>query len=114
VKNSDASIARMKLVELAEETGLAFNDLVQLWSSETADQLESAGNALVEGNLPEAARLVHGAAGASGMCGVTALADQLKAVELLTVAGRQADAQQALVRARARFARVSAVLTRGL
>jgi HPt (histidine-containing phosphotransfer) domain-containing protein len=111
VKDSDVTIARTKLVELAEQTGLAFNDLVELWSTETADQLESATNALTAGNLPEAARLVHGAAGASGMCGVTGLADQLKAVELLAVAGRSADAQKALTRARARFTRVSGVLT---
>jgi HPt (histidine-containing phosphotransfer) domain-containing protein len=110
VKNHDAAVAKTKLEELAEQTGLAFNDLVELWSTETADQLETAKNALSSGNLPEAARLVHGAAGASGLCGVTALADQLKAVELLVVAGRSADAKKALTRARARFTRVSGVL----
>ena len=107
MSDSDVTIARKKLTELADETGLSFNDLIALWSTETADQLTSADAALEAGNLPEAARLVHGAAGASGMCGVTALADQLKAVELLAVAGRAADAQQALARAHARFTRVS-------
>ena len=110
MKNSDVTIARTKLVELAEQTGLTFNDLVELWTTETADQLESATNALNSGDLPEAARLVHGAAGASGLCGVIELADQLRAVELLAVAGRSDDAQKALVRARARFTRVSGVL----
>jgi hypothetical protein len=111
VSDSDVTVARKKLTELADDTGLSFNDLVTLWSTETAEQLTSADAALEAGNLPEAARLVHGAAGASGMCGVAGLADQLKAVELLAVAGRGPDAQQALVRARARFTRVSAQLT---
>jgi HPt (histidine-containing phosphotransfer) domain-containing protein len=110
VKNSDVAIARTKLVELAEQTGLTFNDLVELWTTETAEQLESATTALNSGDLPEATRLVHGAAGASGLCGVVELADQLRAVELLTAAGRSADAQKALVRARARFTHVSGML----
>jgi HPt (histidine-containing phosphotransfer) domain-containing protein len=111
VNDSDVTIARKKLTELADETGLSFTDLVTLWSTETAEQLTSADAALEAGNLPEAARLVHGAAGASGMCGVTGLADQLKAVELLAVAGRGSDAQQALTRAHARFTHVSEQLT---
>jgi HPt (histidine-containing phosphotransfer) domain-containing protein len=112
VKESDVAVARNKLTELADETGLSFDDLVKLWSTETADQLESAVAALAAGNLPEAARLVHGAAGATGMCGVVALADQLKAVELLAVAGRGSDAQEALTRARTRFERVSGLLSK--
>ena len=109
---TDVAIARNKLTELAEETGLSFDDLVNLWSTETADQLESAVAALAAGNLSEAARLVHGAAGATGMCGVVGLADQLKAVELLAVAGRGSDAQEALTRARVRFERVSGLLSK--
>jgi len=110
VKNQDAAVAKTKLEELAEQTGLTFKDLVDLWATETADQLETATIALAAGNLPEAARLVHGAAGASGLCGVIQLADQLRAVELLVVAGRAADAKKALSRARTRFTRVSGVL----
>ena len=110
MKDSDVAIARTKLVELAEQTGLTFNDLVELWTTETADQLETATTALNAGDLQEAARLVHGAAGATGLCGVVELADQLRAVELLIVAGRSADAQKALPRARARFTRVSGEL----
>ena len=112
LKDSDVAIARNKLTELAEETGLSFDDLVKLWSTETADQLQSAVTAIAAGNLPEAARLVHGAAGATGMCGVAGLADQLKAVELLTAAGRVNDAQKALTRARVRFERVSGLLSK--
>lgn len=110
MNENDVAIARKKIVQLAEETGISVADLVELWSTETADQLRSAVDALAAGNLPEAARLVHGAAGATGMCGVAGLADQLKAIELLAIAGRAADAQQALERARARFERVSGVL----
>ncbi len=112
MQESDVAIARNKLTELAEQTGLSFEDLVNLWSTETADQLQCAVTALAEGNLSEAARLVHGAAGATGMCGVAGLADQLKAVELLAVAGRSSDAEEALTRARVRFERVSGLLAK--
>jgi HPt (histidine-containing phosphotransfer) domain-containing protein len=110
VGNQDAAIAIQKLGELAEESGLAFDDLVEMWSEDTRKQLALASAALAAGDAREAARLVHGASGASGMCGVAALAEQLRMVEDLAVEGRCGDAQQVLARAQMRFAGISGAL----
>jgi HPt (histidine-containing phosphotransfer) domain-containing protein len=109
----DASVARRRLVVLAEESGLPFDELVTLWVDDTGQQLAAASAALAAGNLPEAARLVHGASGASGMCGVANLADQLRIVETLAVEGRCSDASQALAQAQIRFACLSGALQSG-
>lgn len=108
--NDDATIALWKLGELAEESGLPFDDLLNLWSEDTANQLWLASAALVAGDHREAARLAHGACGASGLCGVKALADQLRMVEDLAGEGRCGDAQQVLASAQVRFAGISGAL----
>jgi HPt (histidine-containing phosphotransfer) domain-containing protein len=110
VGNEDAAIAIQRLAELADESGLAFGELVEMWSEDTRLQLRLASAALVAGDLREAARLIHGASGSSGMCGVTALAEQLRMVENLAVEGRGGDAQQVLASAQVRFAGISGAL----
>jgi HPt (histidine-containing phosphotransfer) domain-containing protein len=109
----ETALAVQKLVDLAAECGLSFDDLLELWSADTAKQLAQASAALAAGDMREAARLVHSASGASGLCGVTALAEQLKMVELLAVEGRCRDAQQALASARLRFAGINVALHGG-
>jgi HPt (histidine-containing phosphotransfer) domain-containing protein len=113
-RSADAAVARRRLIVLAEESGLAFAELVALWADDTAQQLDAASAALAADNLPEAARLVHGASGASGICGVSTLADHLKIVETLAVQGRSNDARQALAQAQVRFACLSAALQNGI
>jgi HPt (histidine-containing phosphotransfer) domain-containing protein len=110
---ADADIARRRLIALAEESGLPFDELLELWADDTEQQLEAASTALGAGNLIEAARLVHSASGASGICGVDALASQLKIVETLAVLGRPRHARQALEQAQVRFACLSGALLSG-
>jgi len=107
---SDAAIAIQKLGALAAESGLAFADLVELWTEDTGYQLRLASAALAGGDPREGARPVRAASGASGMCGVTSLVDELRMVEDLAVAGRSSDALQVLAIARVRFAGISAAL----
>ena len=63
----ETQVARQKLSQLAEETGMTFEELVDLWSVETGSQLAAASAALAAGQLAEAARLVHSASGASAL-----------------------------------------------
>jgi len=110
----EALIAKQRMSQLAEETGMPFEELVTLWSGETAAQLASASAALTAGNLEEAARLVHSASGSSSICGVTTLAEELKSAEKLAAAGRGDDARQALANAHRRFTAISGALHNGL
>ncbi|HET7218472.1 MAG TPA: Hpt domain-containing protein [Vicinamibacterales bacterium] len=89
---------------------MSFDDLLDLWSEDTALQLAAASAAIAAGNLPEAARLVHSASGASGICGVASLAQELKLVESLAAQGKRGDAASALAHAQARFAGLSGAL----
>lgn len=111
---SDARLARQKLLVVAEESGLSFDELLTLWSDDTTAQLAGAGAALAAGNLAEAARLVHGASGASGLCGVAALSEELRRVEALAIAGRRKEASAALEVATERFASLSGALHKGI
>jgi HPt (histidine-containing phosphotransfer) domain-containing protein len=99
--------------QLAEETGMPFEELVDLWAVETEAQLGSASVALAAGNLAEAARLVHSASGSSGICGITALADALKLAEKHAAAGRGAEASQTLANAHHLFTAISSALQNG-
>jgi len=110
VGSDDAAIAMNKLGELAKESGLVFADFVELWTEDTGYQLRLASAALAAGDLRAAARLVRRASAASGMCGVTGLADELRMVEDLAAEGRISDALEALANARVRFAAISAAL----
>ena len=110
----EAVLAKQKMSQLAEETGMPFEELVNLWTGETEAQLASASRALAAGNFEEAARLVHSASGSSSICGVTTLADELKSAEKLAAAGRGNDARQALANAHRRFTAISGALQNGM
>jgi HPt (histidine-containing phosphotransfer) domain-containing protein len=113
LRTSDATLVTHRLAGLAEETGIAAGDLRDLWLTETAERLESADAALVSGDLLDAVRLVHGAAGTSGLCGATALAAQLTATERLAAAGDSFEFQRSLTSARQEFARLTCELKKG-
>lgn len=111
---TDATLVAARLAALSDDTGMTVAELQDLWLSETADRLELAVNSLLAGNLSEAVRLVHGAAGTTGICGAAALAHDLTHIEWLAEAGRAADAQRALGLARDELRLLSSVLHRGL
>ena len=103
-----------RLAALSDDTGLTVAELQDLWLTETADRLELAVAALLAGDLSEAVRLVHGAAGTTGICGAAALAHDLTSIERLAAAGRAADAERALGLARDEFRLLTSVLDGGL
>jgi HPt (histidine-containing phosphotransfer) domain-containing protein len=111
---ADAKLVAERLAALADDTGITIAELQDLWLTETADRLELAVGALRCGNLSEAVRLVHSAAGTTGICGAAALAHDLTSIERLAAAGRAADAQRALGLARDEFHLLTSVLHGGL
>ena len=110
---SEELLARQALLQLADESGMTYDELLELWAVETASQLASASAALAAGNLREAARLVHSASGASGICRIVTLADELKTAENLAKEGRVDAAAQALEKAQQRFTTLNGALHNG-
>jgi HPt (histidine-containing phosphotransfer) domain-containing protein len=106
----EAGLVADRLATLAEDTGLAVADLRDQWVSQTADQIALAATALASGELAEAVRLVHSAAGTTGMCGAAGLARDLTGIERLAAAGRVDDARAALGGAQAEFHRLTTIL----
>jgi HPt (histidine-containing phosphotransfer) domain-containing protein len=107
---ADAGLVADRLAALAEDTGLAIADLRDQWASQTADQIAMAAAALASGELAEVVRLVHSAAGTTGLCGAASLAHALTGIERLAAAGRAEDARTALGTAQAEFDRLTTVL----
>ena len=69
---TDATLVAARLAALSDDTGMTVAELQDLWLSETADRLELAVNSLLAGDLSDPGRLVHGAAGTTGICGAAA------------------------------------------
>jgi HPt (histidine-containing phosphotransfer) domain-containing protein len=107
---ADARLVAARLAALADDTGMTVGELQAMWLSETAERLDLAVTALSAGDLTEVVRLVHSAAGTTGMCGAAALAQDLTSIEHLAGAGRAAEARQALGSARDEFHLLSSVL----
>jgi HPt (histidine-containing phosphotransfer) domain-containing protein len=111
---ADATLVADRFVVLADDTGMSIGELQEMFLTEMGDRLETAVSALAAGALPEAVRLVHGAAGTTGICGAAGLAEDLTGIERLAGAGRAGDAQKALESATAEFHLLTSVLQRGI
>jgi HPt (histidine-containing phosphotransfer) domain-containing protein len=111
---ADARLVAERLAVLADDTGMAVSELQAMWLSETAERLALAVAALSAGDLSEVVRLVHSAAGTTGICGAAALATDLTSIEHLAAAGRAADARLALGSAQDEFHRLSSLLNGSL
>jgi HPt (histidine-containing phosphotransfer) domain-containing protein len=107
---SDAQLVCDRLAELADDTGMAVGELQTMWAADTSDRLERAVTAIAAGELAETVRLVHAAAGTTGLCGAAQLSADLSAVEHHATEGREAAAAQALGVARADFILLTSVL----
>jgi HPt (histidine-containing phosphotransfer) domain-containing protein len=107
---ADAKLVAERFVVLSDDTGMTTVELQEMFLTEMGDRLESAVSALSVGDLPEAVRLVHGAAGTTGICGAAALAETLTSIEHLAAAGRADDALKALESATAEFHLLTSVL----
>ena len=106
----DAKLVVERFLVLSEDTGMTTGELQEMFLSEMGDRLESAVSALSVGDLPEAVRLVHGAAGTTGICGAAGLAEALTSIEHMAAAGRADDARKALESATAEFHVLTMVL----
>jgi HPt (histidine-containing phosphotransfer) domain-containing protein len=109
---ADGDVDTGRLRGLVDETGLSLNELIDLWTRETGSQLATVGSALAAGDVHEAMRVVHGAASATALYGLTDLARELSGIEALLRAGNTDAARPALVQAQAEFTRVSQALAR--
>lgn len=107
---ADARLVAERLAALADDTGMTVGELQAMWLSETAERLDLAVTALSAGDLAEVTRLIHSAAGTTGICGAAALARDLTGIEHLAAAGHAAEVQRALGSAQAEFHRLSSVL----
>ncbi len=110
---ADARLVAVRLAHLSDDTGMTVSELQALWLTETADRLGLAVCALSAGDLSEVVRLVHSAAGTTGVCGAVALAEDLTSIEYLARAGRAADARRALGSAQTEFDRLAWLLHAG-
>ena len=96
-----------RLMEMAGPDEASVRELVNLFLTQTAEQLGDIRKAMTAGSAREVARIAHKAAGASATCGMTALVAPLKQMEregheghLESAARQQRDAEQALDRVR--------------
>lgn len=108
----DFTVDTARLAQLADDSGIPVGELIIMWVTDTADQLDAAARAFEAGNVREGLRLVHGMAGATALFGFSTLAAQLLAIEQLAADGRGDDALGALPAARQEFRRLSAALPR--
>jgi signal transduction histidine kinase/HPt (histidine-containing phosphotransfer) domain-containing protein len=106
-------------VDIAKLTDLAGGDeglgeLVDLYLSQTAGQIESLRAAITEGKAPEVRRIAHSAAGANATCGMEGVVPALRALERMGDAG-QLDGAAAEIETVAReFARIKTFLEKHL
>jgi putative Ca2+/H+ antiporter (TMEM165/GDT1 family) len=107
---ADAKLVGERFVILSDDTGMTIGALQEMFLVEMGDRLDLAVSALSAGDLPEAVRLVHGAAGTTGICGASGLAENLTNIEHLAAAGHTGDALTALETATAEFHLLTTVL----
>ena len=96
-----------ELAGTAEDT----RELVELFLSNTSQELESLDAAMQAGERSETELIAHRCAGSSGVCGVTDLMALLQHVEQHAHSGDLITAATVLPRVSAVFDRVSGILT---
>ncbi len=102
-----------KLTDLAEgEEGLG--ELVDLYLTQTAGQIESIRTAIAEGNASEVRRIAHSAAGANATCGMEGVVPALRALERMGDAGQLDGAAAEIETVSREFARIKAFLEKQL
>jgi HPt (histidine-containing phosphotransfer) domain-containing protein len=110
----DAGLVAERLAALADDTGLTLDELREMWVAQTSEQIAMALTAMAAGEMSDAVRCVHTAAGTAGMCGATSLARHLSTVERLAADGRGDEARAALGVAQEDFLRLTLTLEKGL
>jgi HPt (histidine-containing phosphotransfer) domain-containing protein len=111
---SQAQLILDRLRTLSEDTGVTTSDLERMWLSETEERLSAATAALAADDLAEVARIVHSAAGTSGICGAVGLSASLTSVERLAMDGHMKDVREGLASAQEQFSGIVNALKAGL
>ena len=102
-----------KLTDLAGgEDGLG--ELVDLYLTQTAGQIEGLRAAIAEGKASEVRRIAHSAAGANATCGMDGVVPALRTLERMGDAGQLEGAAAELDTVAREFARVKAFLEKHL
>ena len=102
-----------KLSDLAGgEDGLG--ELVDLYLTQTAGQIESLRTAIAEGKASEVRRIAHSAAGANATCGMDGVVPALRALERMGDAGQLGGAPPELETIAREFGRIKAYLEKHL
>jgi HPt (histidine-containing phosphotransfer) domain-containing protein len=114
MNDSQAQLVADRLRALSEDTGVAPADLERMWLLETEERLSAATEALAAGDLPGVARIVHSAAGTSGICGAVGLCASLTSVERLAEEGRNSEVREGLACVQAQFSGLVNALKAGL
>jgi CheY-like chemotaxis protein/HPt (histidine-containing phosphotransfer) domain-containing protein len=81
------SVDLERLMEFAGGDTANFNELVDLYLTQTKQQLAKISEAIRQGDTAEAARLAHSCAGASATCGMMAMVPILRQLDQCSQAG---------------------------
>jgi CheY-like chemotaxis protein len=102
-----------KLTDLAgDEAGLG--ELVALYLTQTAGQIDSIRSAIAEGKAAEVRRIAHSAAGANATCGMDGVVPALRTLERMGDTGQLEGAAAELETVAREFARIKHFLEKHL
>jgi CheY-like chemotaxis protein len=106
----DSPVDMARLLEFTDGTPENLRELVTLYLEQSSEQLEQLRAAVKAENAGEVRRLAHSCAGASGTCGVRALAALLRQLEHQAMAQNLADAKERVRQILAEFDKVRVFL----
>jgi HPt (histidine-containing phosphotransfer) domain-containing protein len=95
-----------RLMEFSDGTPESIRELISLYLDQTRKQLDQLAAAVKGGNAPEIRRIAHSSAGASATCGMMPIAQILRELEALGMAGQLAGTTELSADAELEFGRV--------
>jgi CheY-like chemotaxis protein/HPt (histidine-containing phosphotransfer) domain-containing protein len=99
-----------RLRELSDNDPVALRELVELYLTQTADQIGQIRAALEAGAAPQLRRVAHACVGSSATCGINCLVPLLRELERLGHEQQLAEARKCLPDLEGEFARVNDLL----
>jgi len=108
--SEQAPVDMERLHEFTDGTPESLRELVTLYLSQTAEQLEKLSAAIGASSAAETRRLAHSCAGASATCGMTGLVPLLRELERQGLEGNLTTASQVFQQAEREFKRICSFL----
>jgi len=105
-KNQQPPVDMERLMEFSDGTPDSIRELILLYLDQTRKQLDQLAAAVKGGNASEMRRIAHSSAGASATCGMMPLANFLRELEALGMAGQLAGTVELSAAAEREFGRV--------